>query len=247
MHLRLFLMLFFALSFSLYAQQNPSSEIEDSPWLFLEGRVSWVFTKIVTGRDYTTSENQSSQSVRLLARRNLGQHVGIGAGFGLGTRSFRLASTYDRYVRQNFPPNTPGDEINWFNRLDYSDMYVELPLEVRASLIPIGKGRIYLKGGTTWLIPVHTRNSNYRVLENQPEPTLMPDARLESPVTNFLNAGIGFLVKDDPAYEWYLELCYDWAAASTVRPVEPDQQDPRSRHFPELRAQQVGILFGIGF
>ncbi|PPK85932.1 hypothetical protein CLV84_2845 [Neolewinella xylanilytica] len=232
-------------SLSLPAQSNPSPRAEAPPWLFLDSRVSLAFADIRTGSEYTTAENTRSLAVRLMARKHLSPWLSAGGGLGLGNRSFRLASTYDRYLRQNFPPNTFPDEIDWFNRLEYSDLHLEVPLDIRAEVLGVGPGALYLRTGTAWLIPLHTRNENYRVYDNRPEPALMPEARLNSPITNILSTGIGFIAKDRPDYRWYLELNYDWSTSDTVRAVPPDQQDSRSRHFPDLRARQLGILFGI--
>ena len=242
---RQLLLVFFTLSLSLSAQQNPSPEEANAPWLFLEGRVSWGFAEVMTGTEYTTAENQSSQAVRLLARRTLGQHLGIGVGLGLGTRSFRLASTYDRYVRQTFPPNTPGEEIDWTNRLAYSDVYVELPLELSLEVLRLGPGMLYLQAGSIWFVPVLTGNENYRVYDNRPQPALMPDARVEYTVTHLLSAGIGFRTKNSSRYDWHVALLYDRPTSDAVRPVAPAEQDPRSRHLPRLRARQLGIVFGV--
>ena len=242
---RQLILLAFILSVPLFAQQVPPVDVARAPWLYLDARVSWGFAEILTGTEYTTAENQSSQAVRLLARRKLGKPLSIGAGLGLGTRSFRLASTYDRYVRQTFPPNTFGEEIDWTNRLEYRDLYVELPLDLSLEVLRIGPGRLYLQAGSTWLVPLLTGNDNNRVYDSRPEPVLMPDARTEYTVTHFLNTGIGYRATSKSQHEWYITMNYDWPTTDAVRPVAPPQQDPRSRHLPRLRVQQLGMVFGV--
>lgn len=242
----LLLLVFLLCGTSIVAQSlNPASS-PAAPWLFGEVQAAINSADIRTGTEYTTAEYQSKQSVRLIARKYVTSWLSGGAGIGIGTRKFRLASTYDRYIRENFMPGRP-DAITWYNRLEYSDLHLEIPLELRAEVISVGPGAIYLQVGTSWLIPVVSSNSNNRVLENNPEPALMPDAILESPVTNFVNTGIGFVIKEQERHIWYLELTYGRSTSDTVRPVPPDQQDLRSLHFPTLRSEQVGVLCGFSF
>ena len=244
-HLPATLLLLFT-AFGQLTAQGQEAKGEESPWLFLEASPYLIDQSIQFGREYTSPGFSYGYDTRVMATRQLGSRVALQIGLGIGTRKFQQDSRYGQWWQVQ-SGRLPVSDPDRFDRVYLNQTYLEIPLRIRAEVLQIGSGALYLRGGTSWKLPLIQSVETYGVSEVSGGTSRIPDEEVSRKMTHLLTAGLGYLVKDANGYRWYLELHFG-GSTGTVFDQEVKRGGVREQvYLRSSRIREFGIVGGLGF